>query len=284
MEPITKSQHYIWRKYLNPWAINNKIWCRRNDNIFNPSLENIAQENYFYKTNPLNKIELKLITSLIERTPHENHPLLLDMVAQYTYIGYSADQLRKTGMEKYHNRIENSIRDSLEHLYKKDLSFLSDDTMKANFSYFIALQYHRTKRMLKTTVEALNNLPITPPKENKGKFDNENLVKVYSLIFADSLGNWIYSRANIYFFETEYEFITGDQPIINIHASYKPSFEPVKEMEFYYPITPKLAIFITPKKLSNINISKGETIKYNDEIRNKSYEQCYAYSEGMLRI
>jgi hypothetical protein len=133
-------------------------------------------------------------------------------------------------------------------------------------------------------VEGLNNLPIKPPKEIEGKFNNESLVRAYSLIFADSLGNWIYSKANIYFIETEYEFITGDQPIINIHASYKPSFEPVKEMEFYYPITPKLAIFITPKKLSNIIISKDETIKYNNEIRSKSYEQCYAYSEGMLRI
>jgi hypothetical protein len=97
METNKKHQHYVWKKYLNPWTTDGKLWCKRNGIIFNPSLENIAQERYFYATAPLNEIELKLATEFIKRTPHENHPLLVKMLAQYIYISNGpSDYLKKT--------------------------------------------------------------------------------------------------------------------------------------------------------------------------------------------
>jgi hypothetical protein len=120
METNKKRQHYVWKKYLKPWTINGKLWCKRNGIIFNPSLENIAQEKYFYATTPLNEVELKLATGFIKRTPPENHSLLIKMLAQYTYIGNGpSDYLRKNGIENYHERIEHSIDNALELLYKK---------------------------------------------------------------------------------------------------------------------------------------------------------------------
>jgi hypothetical protein len=134
METNKKRQHYVWKKYLKPWTVDGKLWCKRNRTIFNPSLENIAQEKYFYGVNPLNEVELMLAAEFIKRTPPENHPLLVRMLTQYTYIGNGpSDYLRKNGMENYHERIEHSIGDSLEFLYKKDLSFLNDTDKKMNF-------------------------------------------------------------------------------------------------------------------------------------------------------
>jgi hypothetical protein len=130
--------------------------------------------------------------------------------------------------------------------------------------------------------QTLNNLPVSPPKEIEGKFDNENIVRVYSLFLAESLANWMMEKAKIYFIETDNEFITSDQPIINIHSNNEITFEPVKEMEFYYPVTPRQALFITAKDFKDKKINKTETDDYNNRLCKKSYEQIYAYSKETL--
>jgi hypothetical protein len=89
-------------------------------------------------------------------------------------------------------------------------------------------------------------------------------------------------KANIYFIETDYEFIASDQPVINIHSHNKISFEPVKEIEYYYPITPHLAMFITAKNFNNMKIGKDETDKYNQLLYERSYEQIYASKKEIL--
>jgi hypothetical protein len=137
--------------------------------------------------------------------------------------------------------------------------------------------------MHEKAVIALDNLPVSPPKEFEGKLDNEKIVKALSFIFfSESLGNWLYEKAKVYFIETDFEFIASDQPIINIHAN--SDFEPVKEMECYYPITPHLALFFTEKEFKNKKIDENETLKYNKLLYSKSYEQIYAFSKEMLSL
>jgi hypothetical protein len=283
METDKKHQHYIWKNYLKPWAINNTIWCKRHNSIFNVSLNNIAHEKYFYELKPLNEIELKIVTNFIKKTPIENQKLLIKLLAQYFYIGNSPDEnLRKNGIEEYHSRIEQSAIPLLEFIYKKDLSFLNDTDNKVNFFYFVSLQYHRTKCMLENVLTGLNHLPVRPPPEIEGKFSNENIVKAFSILFAECSANWMYEKAKIYFIETDYEFIASDQPIINIHSNNSITFEPVKETEYYYPVTPHLAIFITAKDFDNIKIGKTEADKYNKLLYGKSHEQIYASSRELL--
>jgi hypothetical protein len=136
--------------------------------------------------------------------------------------------------------------------------------------------------MLERVVTGLSNLPVSPPKEIEGKFSNENIVRIYSLFLADSLANWMVKKAKIYFIETDNEFIAADQPIINIHSNDEITFEPVKEMEYYYPITPHIALFITAKGFKDKKIDKSETDEYNKRLYKKSCEQIYAYSKETL--
>jgi hypothetical protein len=284
MKTNKKRQHYIWKKYLKPWTINNKVWCKRHSAIFNTSLENIAQERYFYETSPLNEFEKRLIISIILSSPPENHNLLMQNFMVYNNISDNSDEyIRKNGIEDIHSRLEHNFSPALQSLYKKDLSFLNDNDSKVSFMYNISQQYNRTKRMHERPVAVLNNLPVSPPKEFEGNLDNSKIVKALSFIFfADTLGNWLYQKAKIYFIETDFEFIASDQPIVNIHAN--SDFEPVKEMECYYPITPHLALFFTEKNFNNMKINKNETLKYNKLLYSKSYEQIYAFSKETLDL
>jgi hypothetical protein len=283
MENIKKSQHYVWKNYLKPWAKNNKIWCKRNNSIFNPSLKNIAHENYFYELKPINEIEIRVAVKYIEMHLPEKRPYLIKKLAQYIYICNKGDEyLKKLAIEEYQTRIENSIGSALEYLYKKDLSFLNDHISRINFCYFLSLQYFRTKCMLERTVKGLSILPISPPKEIEGMYDNENIVKVISTLMDEDTADWMIEKANIYFIETDYEFIASDQPIVNIHAKNEITFEKVKTMEYYYPITPHLALFITAKDFNNIKINKTETDWYNKLLYDQSYEQIYSSSRELL--
>jgi len=283
METDKKRQHYVWKNYLKPWTSDNNIWCKRHNSIFNVSVNNIAHERFFYELKPLNEIELQVVTSFIKKTPPENHSLLIKQLAQYLYIGNGPDEyLRKNGIEEYHSRIEENAVPLLESIYKKDLSFLNNIDKKTSFFYFISLQYCRTKRMFERAVTGLNNLPVRPPVEFEGKFSYENIVKAFSIILAECSANWMFEKASIYFIETDYEFIASDQPLINIHSNNEITYEPIKEVEYYYPITPHLALFITAKKFNNIKIGSLETEKYNKLLYDKSHEQIYALSKETL--
>ena len=285
MKTDKKRQHYVWKNYLKPWSTNNSIWCKRYDSIFNVSLNKIALEKYFYEVKPLSEIEIRLAVRFIEVSPLEEREFLIKKLAQYIYICNSQDDyLRKNAIEDYHDRIENSATPLLEYLYRKDLSFLNETINKINFFYFISLQYHRTKCMLERAVTGLSYLPVSPPKEFEGLYDNENMVKIISMLLDERVANWMIEKTKIYFIETDYEFIASDQPIVNIHAHREIIFEHITTMEYYYPITPHLALFITSKNFNDSKIDKAETDKYNKLLYNQSHEQIYAFSENTLNL
>lgn len=51
MSTVQKNQHYVWKHYLNAWAVENKVWCVRAPSatafLTNPS--KIASETFFYR-------------------------------------------------------------------------------------------------------------------------------------------------------------------------------------------------------------------------------------------
>ena len=277
-ERVKKKQHYVWRNYLKPWIKDNKIWCRMGNRIFQTSPVNIGNETYFYKVNELNDFEKKMITYTIKKFPIENWSTLLNAFTRYNFYGKYSDESQKNGLENYHNFIENNFVPILNKLYKKDLSFFYDNDMKAKFSYFLGLQNFRTKKMLKNPQKIFD--VIQTPDEYKGKFNPENIIKIYGLLFAECMGNWIHSKGKIYFFESEYDLIVSDQPIINIRADY--SLTAPKRVEYYYPLTTNLAIFITDKILTDRILKKEDAIFFNNQMYKKSHEQIYSKTQELL--
>jgi hypothetical protein len=285
METNKKKQHYLWKFYLKPWTSNKKIWCKRHKNIFLTSLENIGQERYFYETLPLNETEQKFLISLIRKTPPENHFLLLQDLLIYCNFGNNPNEfIRKNGLENYHANREKDAIPFYNSIYEKDLSFLNNNDNKVSFMHFISLQYHRTKRIQERLTYAFEHMPIDPPEELAGKVDFVKTSKALSFsLTTEAMANWLYEKSNIYFIETDNEFIASDQPIINIHSGNIGNFDPVKLIELYYPITPHLALFFTDKSFCNQKIDETKTHEYNKILYEKSYEQVYALSENTLK-
>ena len=280
-----KRQHYVWKNYLKPWTLDNKIWCKRKGKIFNTSLDNVGNESYFYLTKPLNKDEQKFLVDLIKnQLPQENHYLIFqDLVI---YCGFSDDSnqyINKNALEDYHSYSEGKAVPLFNSLYNMDCSFFSDHDSRVFFLHFISLQYNRTKCIQERQKLAIEKLkPLTPP-ELVGKIDLENVFKAFTFAhMTNAIANWLYCKTKMFFLETDYEFIASDQPLINIHSGSIGSFDPVTQFELYYPITPKLALFFTEKNYNNYKLDVDNTLLYNKMIFDYSYENIFALSKNTL--
>jgi hypothetical protein len=71
-----KNQHFVWRHYLKPWLIGEKIWCFTEGKIATRRIRKIAKDIYFYKAEELTPNEKVLIWSLIEKRDPIGHKLL----------------------------------------------------------------------------------------------------------------------------------------------------------------------------------------------------------------
>lgn len=87
--------------------------------------------------------------------------------------------------------------------------------------------------------------------------------------------------------DTDTSFITGDQPVINIKSdniNEKTGY--ANSVEFYYPISPKIALLIDPEfgafRCEKTSVTGDEVKGYNALMFANSHEQVYAEDEKHL--
>ena len=294
---ITKKQHYVWRFYLKPWTDSKKtIACCRNDKVFRSDLMGVGQENYFYKFVEISDTEAWWIEKI---ALNGNEPDLLKKMCINWIRTYREpfrainllkemgvnneeefDKLIKQGEEKAYCATEEVGKPYLEKIYKQDLSFYNNFDDKSVFNIYLCEQYFRTKKRHESLINS-----------SKHGIDTHKLWSVFRHIFATKLAfNLTYNpNKNFKLFllnnKTKNNFITGDQPIINRYATKELQGKPIDKFEFYYPITPKLALLLTEKEYSDdeLNVTNQSLItELNDLIFYNSQEQVYGFSEVEL--
>ena len=276
-----KKQHYIWKYYLSPWSTDGKIWSYRDGKIFFSSRDNIGQQRFFYEIKPLNDFERKLLEGLI-KSKHQPNQLVNNSIFEIYYVVSNGNEFtRRNGIEEYHTGIEHKAIPILEMLLNEDLSWLKNNASKINFANFLGVQYCRTKRSHDALLTSIRLVETEFPKY-RGMFDPEKISKAYVLFLGAAIGNLIYSSGNISFLKnsTAQEFLTGDQPVYNL--SMKGQNEEVTEFNFFYPISPQLALLITSTPRCDKELSIDEVNKYNQFIVSVSHEQLYAKNKESL--
>ncbi|MHB1546137.1 MAG: DUF4238 domain-containing protein [bacterium] len=293
-----KNQHYVWRKYLESWADNGKIFCLRNNNIFQTNTKNIGVENYFYKLPSLNGDEIRLIQDFIkslnmsDKIKNLNYGWLENLFIPFAIIKSlnindkeTVDKLNKMEInceEDYHSRIESDSMSFIKSILKGNIDVLySEENYYLSFIYFICTQYFRTKKMK----QLISNFKCI----NKN-INTENIWPVLRFILTTNLSyNLITLKYKIILIrnESSLEFIAGDQPLINIYPITDENNSP-KKLIFYYPISPKIALLImenTESLKKSISVNDCKKInRWNMLIVEKSCEQIYACSEKTLKL
>jgi hypothetical protein len=292
-----RRHHDVWRKYLRAWSKDELIWCHREGRIFKSNLINIGQIRDFYKLKELSASDIEFIYKLaIERTPPPLRKLNIKWIEIFNLVfkiqhdleqkGINDAQINKLYDEAIHNieedlheKIESDAIGYIESILNEDIDFYKTDQGYADFTHFLCIQYMRTNK-IKSSVLA----KVHPTKS----IDMEKIWNVLSHILATNMGWNLYAERHLYHMfllknRTQKELITGDQPVINTYAK---GSQPPKKLEFFYPVSPKLAILITGKPNHNVAdeiILKEEDVKkYNLMMIEQSHNQIYAASREVL--
>ena len=294
---ITKRQHYVWRYYLSQWTDNKeKIACCRNGHIFSSDLTKIGVENLFYKLVDISDYEASLIEvfSIFPKLPNElkqmdklwldTYRLPFKYIQTLKQLGYNDDKIFQKVIDESEENIycktEEIGKPFLEKLYKEDTMFYENKDNKTDFNLFICEQYFRTKKRL----EAVKS--IATASIDFGKLWGP-MRHIFATNLAYNLTNRIDKIFKLYLLKnrTNINFITGDQPVINKYSTKETQGHVLDKFEFYYPITPKLAILITENDCKEDDLIINDESKiydFNDLIFVNSQEQIYATSQDEL--
>lgn len=284
---------------MKPWSNKNQIYCLRNNKIFSSNLSGIAQERYFYKLQDLTKEEIEYIYRLgIDPSPDVIKPAHEEFLQGFVRVFNAKKFVLENGLlnddiekelnkmiinmeEDYHSRIEDVGKPFLNKIGNSDISFFSDDEQRMAFLIFVAVQYMRTKKRRSASVNIVDQKIL----------NMRRIWPILSHIYATNIAMALHTDKEYIMIkivnDTNVDFITGDQPLINTYGVYSNEILETDELEFYYPIAPKLSILITKSKQhsnNTIKLSDEQTIhSYNDMIVASCEDQVYASSKEHLK-
>jgi|HubBroStandDraft_3_1064219.scaffolds.fasta_scaffold129294_2 hypothetical protein len=292
-------QHHVWQNYLRGWTDKGKIFCLSDKKIFNTDTKNVAVERDFYRLQPLTDEDIAFLKLFVidtgpeySRSVHEK--FLGDLLLPRAFGEQHRHKLKNRGkvesyllayetnaLENYHMGIESSFARILSQLRKGDVSFYSDDTACIMFARYIATQYMRTKGIKVRVIERFRH---------KMGVDLSRLWDIASMIQATNIGCSLFmSRKRqqlvLLLNSTNEEFITGDQPAINLHSGNKQ--EPPTKLSLYYPISPTIALIwgevdeMVP--YSSDTLTASQVFGFNARIAAEAHSQVFGYSAHSLK-
>jgi len=295
-----KRHHFVWRKYLRSWSNNESIFCRMGERIFPTNLMNIGQEKYFYRLKELKAEEITFLKQFIEQSQRPMLRTLNDgWVSLFDSVFRIRDSVRESGKsngeieelldvaicnfeEEIHSKVETDGEYYLDLLYDRDLSFWESDEELIPFLHYLCLQYFRTQRMAANLQKCLGDF--------RG-FNIEAMWAVLRHISATNVGWVLFAERNRHFpvllsNETGPPFITGDQPVINTFAVGLQLEQEPDDLEFYYPLSPKLALLVTKdafyRNRREVTVGESEVNRYNASMFDQSGRQLYASERDVL--
>lgn len=268
-------QHYVWRYYLKPWSTNKKIYCLRGRKIFNSNLMGVANKRDFYRLKELTQSDIELIITMAGNSKSESHQILyLDLANQFNSINNYEENL--------HCYIENMAIKHIDSILRKNIDFYKSDNDSMGFLYFLCVQYMRTNKIESNIASEFGDDP---------NIDIEKIWNVLRHIYAYNMSEYFFSHRNdfkmlLVLNNTVFPLITGDQPVINTYAVDRTLKRTVDKLEFYYPVSPSLAILLTEKKeysgMEKLFFEEEDVCLHNSYIVKESHEQIYSNSKESL--
>ncbi|HBV15798.1 DUF4238 domain-containing protein [Chryseobacterium carnipullorum] len=263
MTEIKKRHHYIWREYLRNWSTDEKInslLLQEKKILTEVNLVNVAQEKFFYQLEEFTEEEEIILFELVKSWSNEA-TLEMNLEIYKSFTSYSKlkksveenlklnannnlelksklDAIRYNGIENIHTLLESFGKKIIAVKSLEDLKFLDDQQELFLTMIFIAFQYLRTKKMHTSVENVINANPLLSAK----------YVQPFSFIYATALAHSLTFHKDLTFTIlenlTSKEFITSDQPLMNLEKDIKDINNNVINFKLYYPINPRLAVII----------------------------------------
>jgi hypothetical protein len=297
--PIVKQPHYVWRHYLEAWEVNGKLHVLRNGRYFPSAAKGVAKEGGFHDLPELSEddIQFLIATCIRPGSPQEKqHREFIDLLVAVQKVSTSVvtkpedyDEETLAWANKFLRDTEEELVSSVETLglpwlaalREGDCSFLKEPDSDL-FFYFLAMQYLRTKAIAQSVLQSVRGSDVRrfaqrlertwPIMRQIHSVDvAANLFRTrssYDLVFLDN--------------DSDIDFITGDQPIVNIHAVTRRDVIPDK-FELYYPLTPRRAMLwsqaLPGQQGSRIRVGDSVVQHHNKMMAAAAHEMVFGTSK-----
>ena len=295
----TRMQHYVWRKYIEGWQQSSgQVCCLRNGTEFQSNPANIMKKRDYYSLARITKTDIAFLDAMFMRTHPELRKLhedLIELLGKIAYANHAVQASNKATEEerKYTNAlvieteeklqsgIEQRALHILQQLRHEKVDFLSNYDLAMNFFQYISHQYMRTRAVREAIGEELRNSLF-------GR-DFGHLKNLLCHCAGENLGASLFVDRNkfeIVFLQCKSsdEFITGDQPIVNVFRSRGQNIPPT-ELALYYPLGPSLSMILLPiaVELNSMEVPSNFVDELNNLIAQKAKEFLVARRMETLR-
>ena len=291
---ITHKQHYVQQQYLSSWENEHQLWVY--DKIYNKSEQKgkkaICYEIDYYKLQRLTDDEKRIFYALYKNV----HPQLKNRINELNAlldneitIESADEKIAKNVMaffQKKRQEIENLVfaqfgeslvcdiekglsKDIWERLFAKDDTIIYDEQNRVNLYSYVIGQTWRVPSKRNKIEKALESLT----KETNLDISVERMFPyfVYYQSMIESAYMSYYNTHKLVYLRTknsDIEFLTSDNPVINLCEDFDESGCP-KRYEFYWALTPRLALLITE------NMTEGTKLLSDEEVDAVNKKICY---------
>jgi hypothetical protein len=299
--PDRKRRHHtVWRYYLTAWARDGAVACLRGARTFTAGTTAIGVRTDFYALKELTLLEEEFVRRIglgddpVARPlnegwlsmflgPFRMRRMFEDDGMDRAAADKAVEVLVSNAEEELHALIERRSIEHLDSLRAGDLSFLvDDDDARGAFLHYLCVQYLRTPKFQSTMMEAVRDAPGI-----RGDHIWPVLRHLYATTMALGLDRkWADLRVTMLSAPPRSEFVTSDQPVINLFAVGTAQFEEVTELAFFYPIGPERALLIEDSpapRFASSDLTAEEVNQLNRDMVAMLHEQAFATTEARLR-
>jgi hypothetical protein len=253
----------------------------------------VGQEKDFYRIREMSPEDVAFLRNFCSIQPPELREINLNWIGLFNRIFELKHAMLVAGAdvasltramdtaeiqveESFQGAIEQNGAGCLDALLKGDVSFYRHIEERWPFIQYLCTQYTRTKAMKERALLKEYRLAVRDP---------EVIWNAMAHIIATSLGaSLVRGQFQLYLLRnnTSVPLITGDQPVINVHATDLKPGEAVQDLAFYYPLSPSLAVLVATDPPDDSEMTEADAAGYNLRMARHAHEQIYAASREAL--
>lgn len=245
----TKRQHFVPRKYLKKWACNDMLSVVKLKKYkHNIHVNNLCIERNMFTISRLNKLDtFSCVDYIKDNLGYSAHLYALETMKKYTVITmFEDDYYRVQIPENLQTIIENIGWNNLDCIFSSNEDHINYENF-FRFSIFIAMQYLRTPKMRKWTIDNL-----IKPKLNSNPATWKMLLYPFSMQVGESISCMENKVINIYSIPNNIDkrFFTSDNPVIPQTQIFPSGINRMQGFNYLYPIDPKNLMEVIGQKSS----------------------------------
>lgn len=310
---IKRNHHYVWADYLKRWSSDQKsVWhTTPTGKVSFNSVRSISKEDFFYKAQPLLPEHLLAINLWSTQSPkhlQEEHVNFLEMFMRIEALRHRPDSgklesevervsevLRCNLLEDRHAIHEREARPVMSALANGNFDFLNEGNNLIIFLAYFGHQISRTKAFKDTFKTSTRMFRQEGNEAELFAEATEQCWWFISYMFGINIGWSLYSTRSsdnhcLLINKTDTDFITSDQPIVNVHPDLKEGtfVAPDDDVcDFFYPISPNVAFMINRSNAFPNGVSdapKDFVLKANHKIAKFAHTYIIGASEQSVKM